>query len=120
MHLPCSCHAITMLLPCRYNAVIIKPSFWYQSIHGATLKQIFHCPTQHINHELFVTSVQAVWHNPHVVVLRDQDTIQALAKRLPDMRRVVLVGNGGIALEVAHSLTGVEVDIPSSIFSRKT
>ena len=54
-------------------------------------------------------SLQAVWHNPHVVVLRDQSTIEALAKRLPGMRRVVLVGNGGIALEVAHSLTGVEV-----------
>ena len=56
-----------------------------------------------------VTPLQAVWHNPHVVVLRDQGTIEALAKRLPGMRRVVLVGNGGIALEVAHSLTGVEV-----------
>lgn len=53
--------------------------------------------------------LQAVWHNPHVVVLRDQNTIEALAKRLPGMRRVILVGNGGIALEVAHSLTGVEV-----------
>lgn len=52
---------------------------------------------------------QAVWHNPHVVVLRDQNTIEVLAKRLPGMRRVVLVGNGGIALEMAHSLTGVQV-----------
>lgn len=50
-----------------------------------------------------------MWHNPHVVVLRDQNTIEALAKRLAGIRRVVLVGNGGIALEVAHSLTGVEV-----------
>lgn len=42
-------------------------------------------------------------------MLRDQDTIEALAKRLPGMRRIVLVGNGGIALEVAHTLTGIEV-----------
>ena len=47
--------------------------------------------------------------NPHVVVLRDQATIKALAERLPGMRRVVIVGNGGIALEVAHALSGVEV-----------
>ncbi|KAL3152549.1 hypothetical protein ABBQ32_001576 [Trebouxia sp. C0010 RCD-2024] len=52
---------------------------------------------------------KAVSHNPHVVVLRDQDTIEALAKRLPGVRRVILVGNGGIALEVAHTLTGIEV-----------
>ena len=44
-----------------------------------------------------------------MVVLRDQETIETLARQLPGMRRVVLVGNGGIALEVAHSLTGVEV-----------
>jgi len=49
--------------------------------------------------------------SPHVLVLRDQHTIEALAKQLPGMRRVVLVGNGGIALEVAHALSGVEVSI---------
>lgn len=52
---------------------------------------------------------KAVAENPHVVVLRDQDTIEALADRLPGMRRVVLVGNGGIALEIAHALSGLEV-----------
>ncbi|KAL0044297.1 hypothetical protein WJX82_009836 [Trebouxia sp. C0006] len=52
---------------------------------------------------------KAVANSPHVVVLRDQGTIEALAHRLPGKRRVVLVGNGGIALEVAHALSGVEV-----------
>ncbi|KAL0022517.1 hypothetical protein WJX79_005810 [Trebouxia sp. C0005] len=52
---------------------------------------------------------KAVAHGPHVVVLRDQGTIEALALRLSGKRRIVLVGNGGIALEVAHALSAVEV-----------
>jgi len=55
-----------------------------------------------------------VANSPHVVVLRDQGTIEALAHRLPGKRRVVLVGNGGIALEVAHALSGVEVSLANS------
>ena len=45
----------------------------------------------------------------HVLVLRDQDTLADLRARLPDARRVVLVGNGGIALELVHALRGIEV-----------
>jgi len=45
---------------------------------------------------------------PRVVVLRDRDTVAGLAARLPAARRVALVGNGGIALELAHALRGVE------------
>jgi len=55
-----------------------------------------------------------VAHSPHVVVLRDQGTVEALAHRLSGKRRVVLVGNGGIALEVAHALSGVEVSLANS------
>ena len=58
--------------------------------------------------------IQAVAHNSHVIVLRDQGTIEALAHTLPGKRRVVLVGNGGIALEVAHALSGVEVSLANS------
>eukprot|EP00891_Asterochloris_glomerata_P002918 jgi/Astpho2/2918/fgenesh1_pg.00050_%23_160_t len=50
---------------------------------------------------------KAVADHPAVLVLRDSDSVQAL--RLPGVRRLVLVGNGGIALELAHSLRGVEV-----------
>lgn len=42
-------------------------------------------------------------------VLRDQDSVESLAKRLPGVRRAVLVGNGGIALEVAFAFSGLEV-----------
>ena len=45
----------------------------------------------------------------HVLTLRDRDSLADLAVRLPGARRVVLVGNGGIALELAHALQGVEV-----------
>jgi hypothetical protein len=45
----------------------------------------------------------------HVLTLRDRDSVAELARRLPAARRVVLVGNGGIALELAHALRGVEV-----------
>ena len=44
-----------------------------------------------------------------MLVLRDQDSIETLAKRLPGIRRSVLVGNGGIALEVAFAFSGLEV-----------
>ena len=38
--------------------------------------------------------------NPHVTTIRDTESVQALAARLPACRRVVVVGNGGIALEL--------------------
>ena len=43
------------------------------------------------------------------MVLRDQDSVEDLSKRLESTRRIVLVGNGGIALELAHALQSVEV-----------
>lgn len=54
-------------------------------------------------------AVQMVADSEHVLVLRDQDTVADLAVRLPLARRVVLIGNGGIALELAHALRGMEV-----------
>ena len=45
----------------------------------------------------------------HVIVLRDQDTITDLKSRLTSARRVVLVGNGGIAMELVHALRGMDV-----------
>ncbi|KAK9845833.1 hypothetical protein WJX81_003814 [Elliptochloris bilobata] len=46
---------------------------------------------------------------PNVLVLRDCDSVASLAARLNTARQVALVGNGGIALELAHALRGVEV-----------
>ena len=53
--------------------------------------------------------MQVVYPHPLVLVLRDQDTVAELSKRLQSARRVVIVGNGGIATELAYSLQGVEV-----------
>lgn len=38
--------------------------------------------------------------SPHVVTLRDTESVEALRARLPAARRVMVVGNGGIALEL--------------------
>uniref|UniRef100_A0A914Y8E0 Pyridine nucleotide-disulfide oxidoreductase domain-containing protein 1 n=1 Tax=Panagrolaimus superbus TaxID=310955 RepID=A0A914Y8E0_9BILA len=47
--------------------------------------------------------------NENVLTLRDLDTVEILKKRLETARRVVLVGNGGIANELAYELKGVEI-----------
>jgi pyridine nucleotide-disulfide oxidoreductase domain-containing protein 1 len=39
--------------------------------------------------------------SPHVVVLRDTDSVQELVAKLKNARKVMVVGNGGIALELA-------------------
>ena len=44
-----------------------------------------------------------------MLLLRDRDTVTGLAARLRHARRVAIVGNGGIALELVHALRGVEV-----------
>jgi len=46
---------------------------------------------------------------PHIVCLRDMDTITDFKKRLSGARRIILVGNGGIANELAFELKGIEV-----------
>jgi len=56
--------------------------------------------------------MQVVHEHPLVLLLRDHDTVAELSERLQSARRVVLVGNGGIATELAYSLRGVEVPTP--------
>ncbi|KXZ56771.1 hypothetical protein GPECTOR_1g695 [Gonium pectorale] len=46
--------------------------------------------------------------HPAMVSLRDTDSVQDLARRLASCRRVLLLGNGGIALELAGALMGAE------------
>jgi hypothetical protein len=45
----------------------------------------------------------------HEMTLRDQDTVDVLSRRLRSARRIVIVGNGGIALELVHALKGIQV-----------
>ncbi|KAK1790544.1 hypothetical protein P4O66_014431 [Electrophorus voltai] len=47
--------------------------------------------------------------NPHVLGIRDTDSAQEFQKRLSSAKRIVVVGNGGIALELVYEVEGCEV-----------
>jgi phosphosulfolactate synthase (CoM biosynthesis protein A) len=49
---------------------------------------------------------------PYIVSLRDTETVKRLAQRLNEARQVVLVGNGGIATELAYVFPKVEQFFP--------
>ncbi|CAM9696883.1 unnamed protein product, partial [Discosporangium mesarthrocarpum] len=42
--------------------------------------------------------------HPNVIGIRDTESVEELAQRLRTARRVLVVGNGGIALELVHTL----------------
>ncbi|XP_028274727.1 pyridine nucleotide-disulfide oxidoreductase domain-containing protein 1 isoform X2 [Parambassis ranga] len=47
--------------------------------------------------------------NPYVLGIRDTDSAQEFQKRLSKAQRIVIVGNGGIALELVYEVEGCEV-----------
>ncbi|XP_010899057.1 pyridine nucleotide-disulfide oxidoreductase domain-containing protein 1 [Esox lucius] len=47
--------------------------------------------------------------NPNVLGIRDTDSAQEFQKRLSQAKRIVVVGNGGIALELVYEVEGCEV-----------
>uniref|UniRef100_A0A3Q3W4V7 Pyridine nucleotide-disulfide oxidoreductase domain-containing protein 1 n=1 Tax=Mola mola TaxID=94237 RepID=A0A3Q3W4V7_MOLML len=47
--------------------------------------------------------------NPNVLGIRDTDSAQEFQKRLSKAKRIVVVGNGGIALELVYEVEGCEV-----------
>uniref|UniRef100_A0A672M2H4 Pyridine nucleotide-disulfide oxidoreductase domain-containing protein 1 n=1 Tax=Sinocyclocheilus grahami TaxID=75366 RepID=A0A672M2H4_SINGR len=47
--------------------------------------------------------------NPHVLGIRDTDSAQEFQKRLSKAKRIVVIGNGGIALELVYEVEGCEV-----------
>ena len=47
--------------------------------------------------------------NPLVMGIRDTESVRKFKEKLAGARRVVIVGNGGIATELVHELKGVEV-----------
>ncbi|XP_030576526.1 pyridine nucleotide-disulfide oxidoreductase domain-containing protein 1 isoform X2 [Archocentrus centrarchus] len=47
--------------------------------------------------------------NPYVLGIRDTDSAQEFQKRLSKAKRIVIVGNGGIALELVNEVEGCEV-----------
>ncbi|KAK7130264.1 hypothetical protein R3I93_019788 [Phoxinus phoxinus] len=46
---------------------------------------------------------------PHVLGIRDTDSAQDFQKRLSKAKRIVVIGNGGIALELVYEVEGCEV-----------
>ena len=42
--------------------------------------------------------------HPNIIGLRDLQSVEDLVKRLHSARKVVVVGNGGIALELIHEV----------------
>ncbi|KAM9311393.1 pyridine nucleotide-disulfide oxidoreductase domain-containing protein 1 [Gastrophryne carolinensis] len=47
--------------------------------------------------------------NPHVLGIRDTDSAETFQRRLAHAGRVVVVGNGGIALELVYEMSGCQV-----------
>ncbi|XP_066298467.1 pyridine nucleotide-disulfide oxidoreductase domain-containing protein 1-like [Branchiostoma lanceolatum] len=47
--------------------------------------------------------------NPYVIGIRDTETVQHFQQKLANARRVVIVGNGGIALELVYEIERCEV-----------
>ncbi|CAF89834.1 unnamed protein product, partial [Tetraodon nigroviridis] len=47
--------------------------------------------------------------NPNVLGIRDTDSAQEFQKRLAASKRIIVVGNGGIALELVYEVEGCEV-----------
>lgn len=47
--------------------------------------------------------------NPFVIGLRDTESVTEFQSRIKDARRIVVIGNGGIATELVHEVEGVEI-----------
>nr|CAH8847390.1 unnamed protein product [Trichobilharzia regenti] len=47
--------------------------------------------------------------HPYVIGLRDTESIETFQNRLQGTRRLMLVGNGGIATEIAHEVSGCQI-----------
>ena len=54
-------------------------------------------------------SPELIADHPLVLGIRDTDSVRDLSRKLQHARRVMLVGNGGIGLELASAVQGVEV-----------
>lgn len=48
--------------------------------------------------------MQLISDNPNVIGIRDTETVKDLQKRLSNAKRIIVVGNGGIATELVYTL----------------
>lgn len=47
--------------------------------------------------------------NPYVIGIRDTDSVQEFQKRVSSSKRMVVIGNGGIATELVHEVEDMEI-----------
>ncbi|KAN0038589.1 hypothetical protein ACTA71_000770 [Dictyostelium dimigraforme] len=47
--------------------------------------------------------------SPYLIGIRDTETIVDLKNRLSDAKRIIIIGNGGIALELIHEIKGCQI-----------
>lgn len=47
--------------------------------------------------------------NENVVGIRDTESVETLSRKISQARRILVVGNGGIATELVHEIDGLEV-----------
>lgn len=50
-----------------------------------------------------------IWYSPHVVTIRDTDSVSEFQSKLKSAKKVVIVGNGGIATELVYELKNIEI-----------
>lgn len=48
--------------------------------------------------------------NPYVLTIRDTESVVELERRVRNSKKIVIVGNGGIASEIAYEAKGVQID----------
>lgn len=46
--------------------------------------------------------------NPHVIGIRDTESVVEFQKRVSSARKMLILGNGGIASEIVHEIRGIE------------
>uniref|UniRef100_A0A8D8V2V9 Pyridine nucleotide-disulfide oxidoreductase domain-containing protein 1 n=3 Tax=Cacopsylla melanoneura TaxID=428564 RepID=A0A8D8V2V9_9HEMI len=54
-------------------------------------------------------SPRKIWYSPHVITIRDTDSVETLQEKLKTVKKIVVIGNGGIATELVHELIGVDI-----------
>lgn len=54
-------------------------------------------------------SPKLVENSPHVVCIRDTESAQQFQSHIKDAKRILIVGNGGIATEMVYEVTGIQI-----------
>ena len=47
--------------------------------------------------------------NPYVIGIRDTESVENLSRKISNARRIIVVGNGGIATEIVHEVEAIQV-----------